>query len=61
MLDIEKNVFENIFNIMMDVKGKTKNNLKAIMDIPLFFHHKNMELVYDGSQVTKPQANFILD
>jgi hypothetical protein len=26
---IEKNVFENIFNIVMDVNGKTKDNIKT--------------------------------
>jgi hypothetical protein len=33
------------------------------MDIPLFCHRKNMELVYDGSQVAKPKAkaNFTLN
>jgi len=29
VMHIEKNMFENIFNIVMDVKGKTKDNIKA--------------------------------
>ena len=41
---IENNVFENIFNTVMDVKGKTKDNIKARMNITLFCYHKNMEL-----------------
>jgi hypothetical protein len=45
----------------MDVKRKTKDNIKAKINIYLFCHHKNMRLVYDGSQVTKPKANFTLD
>ena len=45
----------------MDVKGKTKDNIKAIMDISLFCNSKNIELVYDGSQVAKPKTNFALD
>jgi hypothetical protein len=45
----------------MDVKGKTKDNMKARMDIPLFRHRKNMELVYDESRVTKPKASFALN
>jgi len=32
-MHIEKNMFENIFNTVMDVKGKTKENIKARMDI----------------------------
>jgi hypothetical protein len=28
-MHIENNMFENIFDIVMDVKGKTKDNMKA--------------------------------
>jgi hypothetical protein len=45
---------------MMDVKGKTKDNMKTIMNIPLFFHCKNMKLVYDWSIVVKPKASIVL-
>jgi hypothetical protein len=48
-MHIEKNVFENIFNIVMDVKRKTNDNIKARLDLALFCNHKNMELVCDGS------------
>ena len=61
IMHIEKNVFENIFNIVMDVKGKTKENMKARLDVALFCNHKNMELVYDGSRVSKPRASFVLE
>jgi hypothetical protein len=47
-MHIKNNVFENIFNTVMDMKGKTKDNMKAKMDMPLFSHCKNMKLVYDG-------------
>jgi hypothetical protein len=58
---IEKNIFENTFNTMMNIKGKTKDNMKARMNIPLLCHHKNMDLVYNGSRVTKPKASFSVD
>ena len=29
VMHVEKNVFDNIFNIVMDIKGKTKDNVKA--------------------------------
>jgi hypothetical protein len=54
-------MFENIFNTMMSVKGKTKDNINARMDIPLFCHYKNIKFIYDGSQVTKPKANFVIN
>ena len=61
VMHIEKNVFENIFNIIMDMKGKTKDNIKARLDVALFCNRKNMELVCDGSRVAKPRASFVLD
>jgi tRNA A37 threonylcarbamoyladenosine dehydratase len=60
-MHIEKNMFENIFNIVMDVKGKTKDNIKAKMDIALFCHHTNMELVSIGSWVVKLKTSLALD
>jgi hypothetical protein len=60
-MHIEKNVFENIFNTVMNVKGKTKDNIKVRLDITLFYNRKNMELVFDGSRVTKPRASFVLE
>jgi hypothetical protein len=61
VMHIEKNVFENIFNIVMDVKGKTKDNIEARLDVALFCNRKNMELVCDGSRVAKPRASFVLE
>jgi hypothetical protein len=58
-MHIEKNVFKNIFNTIMDVKGKTKDNIKTRLDVALFCNCKNMELVCDGSQVAKPRASFV--
>jgi hypothetical protein len=47
--------------MVMDMKGKTKENIKARMNIYLFCHHKNMELVYNGTRVAKPKVSFALD
>jgi hypothetical protein len=60
-MHIEKNVFENIFNTVMDVKGKTKDNIKARLDTTLFYNRKNLELVCDESRVAKPRASFVLE
>ena len=60
-MHIENNMFENIFNMIMDVKGKIKDNIKAIMDITLFCHCKNIDLVCVGSQVAKPKTSFNLN
>jgi hypothetical protein len=60
-MHIEKNVFENIFNTVIDVKGKTKDNINARLYIVLFCNRKNMELVFDGSRVAKPKASLMLE
>jgi len=54
-------MFDNIFNMVIDVKGKTKDNINARMDIALFCHYKNIELVYLGLWVVKLKASFTLD
>ena len=61
VMHIEKNVFENIFNTVIDIKGKTKDNIKTRLDIALFCNRKNIELVCDGPRVTKPRASFVLE
>ena len=52
-MHIKKNVFENIFNTVIDVKGKSKDNIKARLDIALYCNRKNIELVYEESWVAK--------
>jgi len=54
-------MFGNIFNTVMDVKGKTKDNIKAKLDIALFCNRKNTELVCDESRVAKPRVSFVLE
>jgi hypothetical protein len=60
-MHIEKNIFKNIFNSIIDVKGKIKENIKTIIDIALLCHRKNMKLVYVESQITKLKASFALN
>jgi len=43
------------------MKGKTKDNIKARMNVALFYHRKNIKLVYARSWVAKPKASFALD
>jgi hypothetical protein len=46
---------------MIDMKEKTKYNMKVRMNIPVFCYRENMKLVYDKSQVTKFKVSFTLD
>ena len=45
----------------MDVKGKTKDNIKSKLDIALYCNRKNLEVVYEESRVAKPRASFVLE
>ncbi|PKU68934.1 hypothetical protein MA16_Dca002202 [Dendrobium catenatum] len=58
-MHIEKNFMDNIFNTIMDVKGKTKDNVKVRMNIKEFCRRKNLELVtiIDG-KLMKPKAPY---
>ncbi|WMV51044.1 hypothetical protein MTR67_044429 [Solanum verrucosum] len=44
VMHIEKNYFDNLFNTMMDVKGKAKDNPKARMDIKEYCRRKELLL-----------------
>ncbi|CAM8880344.1 unnamed protein product [Rhodiola kirilowii] len=69
-MHIEKNVFENLFNSIMDVKGKTKDDsVKCRKDIGLYCRRPELELkMYRGRlvankgkyQLTKEQQNLVL-
>ncbi|PKU85131.1 hypothetical protein MA16_Dca021876 [Dendrobium catenatum] len=60
-MHIEKNFLGNIFNTIMDVKGKSKDNVKVMMDIKEYCQRKNLELVtiIDG-KIMKPKAPYSL-
>ena len=60
-MHIEKNVFDNIFYIIMDVKGKTKDNLKARVDMKNIYKHPLLELVVVSSEkFLKSKASYTL-
>ena len=43
-MHVEKNMFDNIFNTMMDIKGKMKDNVKAWMDSKQYCTRIELEL-----------------
>jgi hypothetical protein len=45
-------MFENIFNMVMDVKRKTKNNIKVRMNTFMFCYHKNIEFGLIGRLIS---------
>ncbi|OMO58327.1 Transposon, En/Spm-like protein [Corchorus capsularis] len=60
VMHVEKNVFDNVFNTVMDVKGKTKDNLKARMDLQLYCKRPELELQTHNGKVFKPIATYAL-
>lgn len=47
-MHIEKNVFGNLFNAVLDIKDKTKDNAKAMMNLEKYCHLKDLELIERG-------------
>jgi len=61
VMHIEKNFFDNIFNTVMDVKGKTKDNVKARRDLSIHCDRPDLELKDHGNgKVVKPKAAYTL-
>lgn len=59
-MHIERNAFENVFNTMMDVKGKTKENIEARKDLAIYCTREELELVEANGCVYMPLASYTL-
>ena len=54
---VEMNVFDNLFNTMMDIKGKSKNNVKERMDWKEYCKWPKLELIEVGNgRIYNPKA-----
>ena len=50
-------MFDNVFNIEIDIKGKTSDNVKATMDLVKLCMQRQIELVEQGNKRRiKPKA-----
>ena len=58
-MHIEKNVFDNVFNTVMNVEGKTKDNAKSRADLKEFC--RRVELHQNESTGKYPKATYTLD
>jgi len=57
----KKNFFDNIFNIVMDVKGKTKDSDKTRKDLTLNCRRPDLELKLQANgKILKPKENYTL-
>ncbi|XP_047264521.1 uncharacterized protein LOC107863406 [Capsicum annuum] len=57
-MHIEKNFFDNLFNTMMDVSNKTKDNLKARMDLKEYCRGSELYLTYLNNKIQKSKASY---
>jgi len=58
-MHIEKNFFDNVFNTVMDVKSKMKDNQKARMDLTELGIQGDLELVQlQNEKLAKSKANY---
>ncbi|XP_070014701.1 uncharacterized protein [Nicotiana sylvestris] len=59
VMHIEKNYFDNFFNTVMDVKGKTKDNLKARMDLQEYCRRLELYLqTTNNGKVFKTKSSY---
>ena len=56
---IDKNMYDNLFNSMMDIKGKSKDNIMARMDLKEYCKCIELKLMeVDNGRIHKPKAKF---
>ena len=61
VMHIEKNLFDSIFNTVMDIKDKMKDNVKARMDLKEYCRQNELELhQLPNGRYLKPKAKFTL-
>jgi hypothetical protein len=59
-MHVEKNMFDNVFNTVMNVKGKMKDNPKARIDLKVIYKRPKLELKEYNDKVLKPKARYVL-
>ena len=60
VMHIEKNVFDNVFNTVMDIKGKTKDNVNARLDLSMLCKRPELKIVEVNGKPSKPKAVYVL-
>lgn len=62
VMHIEQNVFNNVFNTVMDIKGKSKDNVKARRDVAEYCNRDKLHLYFDRrtNKTKMPKAKYVL-
>ena len=62
VMHTERNVFMNVFDTVMDIRGKTKDTYKARLDLADICRRKDLELKNIGrGKVIKPKEKYTLN
>jgi hypothetical protein len=59
-MHVEKNVFDNVFNTVMNVEEKIKDNPKVRMDLKVICKRSELELKEYNGKVLKPKTRYVL-
>ena len=59
-MHVEKNVFDNIFNTIMNIKDKTKDNVNARLDMTIVCKRPELELLDRNGIIVKPKVIYAL-
>ncbi|XP_042952408.1 uncharacterized protein LOC122289468 isoform X2 [Carya illinoinensis] len=60
MMHTEKNIFDNVLGTLMNIQGKTKDNINARRDLAELGIRKELHLKEEGDRVVIPHAYFML-
>ena len=60
VMHIEKNICENVLATLMNIEGKTKDNVKARLDLELLGIRKELHIQKDGDKFLMPIACYTL-
>ena len=59
-MHVEKNVFDNILNAIINIKGKTKDNMNAHLDMTIVCKRPELELLDRNGIIVKPKVIYAL-
>lgn len=60
-MHIERNIFESLFNTVMDDKGKTKDTITGREDFKKFCKRPELDLKHVNGRIFKPKAAYTVD
>ncbi|XP_070054431.1 uncharacterized protein [Nicotiana tomentosiformis] len=58
VMHIENHFFDNLFNTVMDVTNKTKDKLKARIDLKEYCRPSELYLTYFNNKIQKPKSSY---